>query len=147
MSFRKTTRPNVVLAIEADRDGLCSSASFWKAARRRLSCLNCASRPLFPKDVAPGLNRIGVMLPNTPMHHQFFEGRLECLVMTSGNLSEEPVEIRNDQAQTRLAPLVDRFLLHDRDIFMRTDDSVTRWYDGAPRIIRRARGYAPNLGS
>jgi hydrogenase maturation protein HypF len=97
----------------------------------------------FPYAVAPGLKRIGVMLPNTPMHHQLFEGPLECLVMTSGNFTEEPIEIGNGQAQARLAPLVDRFLLHDRDIFMRADDSVTRWYDGAPRIIRRARGYAP----
>jgi hydrogenase maturation protein HypF len=105
--------------------------------------LELLQRSLFPDAVAPGLDRIGVMLPNTPMHHQFFDGSLECLVMTSGNITEEPIVIENSEARAKLAPLVDRFLLHDRDIYMRADDSVVRWHDGAPRMIRRARGYAP----
>jgi len=97
----------------------------------------------FPDAVAPGLDRIGVMLPYTPMHHQLFEGRLECLVMTSGNFTEEPIVIDNAEARAKLTPLVDCFLLHNRDIFMRADDSVARCYEGVPRMIRRARGYAP----
>jgi hydrogenase maturation protein HypF len=96
-----------------------------------------------PDAIAPGLDRVGVMLPNTPMHHQLFVGPIECLVMTSGNISEEPIVIYNEEARSRLAALADRFLTHDREIFMRADDSVTRWFDGAPRLIRRARGYAP----
>ena len=98
---------------------------------------------LFPDAVAPGLDRVGVMLPCTPLHHLLFDGPLACLVMTSGNIAEEPIVIENSEAVTKLAPLADRFLLHDRDIFMRADDSVTRWHEGAPRLIRRARGYAP----
>jgi hydrogenase maturation protein HypF len=105
--------------------------------------LDLRERTAFPEAVAPGLDRIGVMLPYTPMHHQLFEGRLECLVMTSGNLTEEPIVIDNAEAQAKLAPLADRFLFHNRDIFMRADDSVARWLEGAPRMIRRARGYAP----
>jgi hydrogenase maturation protein HypF len=77
------------------------------------------------------------------MHHQLFEARLECLVMTSGNFTEEPIVIDNAEARAKLTPLVDHFLLHNRDIFMRADDSVARCYEGAPRMIRRARGYAP----
>ncbi len=97
----------------------------------------------FPSGVAPGLRQIGVMLPYTPLHHLLFTGPAECLVMTSGNISEEPIVIRNDEAMVKLAPLADHLLTHDRDIFMRVDDSVTRVFEGVPRILRRARGYAP----
>jgi hydrogenase maturation protein HypF len=98
---------------------------------------------LFPDDVAPGLDEIGVMLPYTPLHQLLFEGSPECLVMTSGNTSEEPIAIDNAVAQTKLSALADRFLLHDRGIFMRVDDSVVRFAEGSARVVRRARGYAP----
>jgi hydrogenase maturation protein HypF len=98
----------------------------------------------FPSDVAPGLRQIGVMLPYTPLHHLLFSPSLPCLVMTSGNLSEEPIVIHNDDAVARLSPLADRLLLHNRDIFMRVDDSVARVFEGVPRLLRRARGYAPS---
>jgi hydrogenase maturation protein HypF len=97
----------------------------------------------FPPGVAPGLRQIGVMLPYTPLHHLLFGGAVACMVMTSGNVSEEPIVIRNDEAIARLSPLADGLLLHDRDIFMRVDDSVVRMFEGAPRVLRRARGYAP----
>lgn len=97
----------------------------------------------FPPGVTPGLSQIGVMLPYTPLHHLLFEDPLECLVMTSGNISEEPIVVTNQQAVVKLTPLCDRLLLHNRDIFMRVDDSVARNFEGIPRILRRARGYAP----
>jgi hydrogenase maturation protein HypF len=105
--------------------------------------LQMRERGILPGAIAPGLDRIGVMLPYTPLHHLLFDGPLSCLVMTSGNITEEPIVIENSEAREKLAPLADRFLLHNRDIFMRADDSVTRWYEGEPRTIRRARGYAP----
>jgi len=97
----------------------------------------------FPPRIAPGLREIGVMLPTTPLHHLLFETSLACLVMTSGNISEEPIVIHNDDAAAKLAPVADAILTHNRDIFMRVDDSVTRTFEGAPRILRSARGYAP----
>jgi hydrogenase maturation protein HypF len=98
----------------------------------------------FPPGVAPGLRQLGVMLPYTPLHHLLFTGSFECLVMTSGNISEEPIVTQNTEAIDRLSPLADRLLLHDRDIFMRVDDSVARVFEGVPRVLRRARGYAPS---
>jgi len=99
--------------------------------------------------VAPGNNNLGVMLPYTPLHHLLFgdlpEGEPEfaALVMTSGNLSEEPIVSRNDEARPRLHTLADHFLFHNRDIQTRVDDSVVRTFDGRERVIRRSRGYAP----
>lgn len=97
----------------------------------------------FPAGVAPGLRHIGIMLPYTPLHRLLFTGTVKCMVMTSGNISEEPIVVRNEEALDKLSPLADRLLLHDRDIFMRVDDSVARVFQGIPRILRRARGYAP----
>ena len=100
-----------------------------------------------PAAIAPGLAELGVMLPYTPLHHLLFghafRAGLECLVMTSGNISEEPIVIANDEARRKLAGLSDVLLLHDRDIFMRVDDSVVRVHENVPRVLRRARGYAP----
>jgi hydrogenase maturation protein HypF len=93
--------------------------------------------------VAPGNRYLGVMLPYTPLHQLLFQDGLEALIMTSGNWSEEPIIASNDEAVERLAPLVDAFLLHNREIFMRTDDSVVRAFRGEERVIRRARGYVP----
>ena len=98
----------------------------------------------FPAGIAPGLRQIGVMLPYTPLHQLLLDGPATCLVMTSGNVSEEPIVISNDAAVDRLSPLADRMLLHNRNIFMRADDSVARIFEGVPRVLRRARGYAPN---
>ena len=96
-----------------------------------------------PDAVSPGNRFIGFMLPYTPLHHLLFIGGLEVLVMTSGNLSEEPIVIDNDEAVEKLSGLADGFLTHDRDIYMRVDDSVARVLSGVPRLIRRARGYVP----
>ena len=96
-----------------------------------------------PAGVAPGLRQIGVMLPYTPLHHLLLQEPLECLVMTSGNISEEPIVTGNEEARDKLAPLADTLLTHDRDIFMRVDDSTARVFGGRLRLLRRARGCAP----
>ena len=93
--------------------------------------------------IAPGLTTLGFMLPSTPLHHLLLRNVDRPLVMTSGNLSDEPQCIDNAEALTRLADVADHFLLHDRDIARRVDDSVVRVMGGAPRVLRRARGYAP----
>ena len=94
--------------------------------------------------IAPGNNTVGVMLPYTPLHHLLFTGApYDVLVMTSGNLSEEPIVTSNQEALDRLRPLADWFLLHDRDIYMRADDSVVRVFEGRERTLRRSRGYVP----
>jgi len=93
--------------------------------------------------VAPGLNYLGVMLPYTPLHHLLIRETGRSLVMTSGNLSEEPIAKDNDEAVRRLHGIADSFLLHNRDIYSRYDDSVTMVELDQTMIIRRARGYAP----
>lgn len=93
---------------------------------------------------APGQNTLGVMLPYTPLHVLLFEDTgLKALIMTSGNHSEEPILTDNAAAQAHLAELADVFLLHDRDIHIRTDDSVMRVFEGSDLPLRRSRGYAP----
>ena len=93
--------------------------------------------------VAPGVTTLGFMLPSTPLHHLLLQGIDRPIVLTSGNLSDEPQCIGNDEARTRLAGIADHFLLHDRPIARRVDDSVLRSMAGGPRLLRRARGYAP----
>jgi hydrogenase maturation protein HypF len=92
--------------------------------------------------VAPNLKYLGVMLPYTPLHHLLLKEVGLPLVMTSGNLSEEPIAKDNDEALTRLKGIADYFLLHNRGIYARYDDSVCM-VEGTPQVIRRARGYAP----
>ena len=95
------------------------------------------------KAVAPNLKYLGVMLPYTPLHHLLLKESGLPLVMTSGNLSEEPIAKDNDEALRRLQGIADYFLLHNRDIYARYDDSVYIVEDGKPQALRRARGYAP----
>jgi hydrogenase maturation protein HypF len=93
--------------------------------------------------VAPGTERLGVMLAYTPLHHLLLRDFSGVLVMTSGNLSEEPICIANDEALNRLAGIADTFLLHDREIYVRSDDSVLMRVAGAQRFLRRGRGFVP----
>lgn len=94
-----------------------------------------------PESVAPGMAELGWMLPYTPLHHLLLEAFGGVLVMTSGNLSGEPQAIGNAEAREVLAPFADAFLMHDRDIARRLDDSVERAVP--PMVLRRARGRVP----
>lgn len=95
-------------------------------------------------EVAPRNRFFGIMLPYTPLHDLLLrEGEFRALIMTSGNLSEEPITIDNRDAFDRLSGLADAFLVHDRDIYLRSDDSIVRVVDGVPRQCRRSRGYVP----
>lgn len=93
--------------------------------------------------VAPGVTELGLMLPYTPLHHLLLRDTGRPLVMTSGNVTEEPIAKDNDEALRRLAGIADRFLLHDREIHARYDDSVARVVAGEERLVRRARGHCP----
>jgi hydrogenase maturation protein HypF len=99
---------------------------------------------LVAEAVAPRNRYLGVFLPYTPLQHLLLadEG-FTALVMTSGNLSEEPIAIRNDEAVERLSGLADYFLVHNRDILLRCDDSVVRVAAGKIRQVRRSRGFVP----
>jgi hydrogenase maturation protein HypF len=121
----------------ADRDALMSP-------ERPIVILERRSDAAISETVAPGNRTLGVMLPNTPLHELLFNKESpRVLVMTSGNLSEEPIVTGNENARRRLAAVADAFLFHDRDICARVDDSVVRTFEGRPRVFRRARGYAP----
>jgi hydrogenase maturation protein HypF len=97
-----------------------------------------------PEAIAPGNPTLGVMLPYTSLHHLLFRGAaFAALVMTSGNLSEEPIVVENHDAGEHLGGVADWFLTHNRDIYMRADDSVVRIFEGEERVMRRSRGYAP----
>jgi len=93
--------------------------------------------------VAPDTTRVGVMLAYTPLHQLLLREFGGALVMTSGNRSEEPICLANDEALARLAGIADAFLLHDRDIYVRGDDSVVMRMAGKTRLLRRSRGYVP----
>lgn len=101
------------------------------------------SSPLISSLVAPNIDTLGVMLPYTPMHHLILKEMGRPLVMTSGNISEEPIIADNEEALNRLSGIADLFLVHNRDICSRYDDSVTMVVNNRPQVIRRARGLAP----
>ena len=93
--------------------------------------------------VAPALDTLGFMLPNTPLHHLMLARMQRPIVLTSGNLSDEPQAIDAADARRRLGAIAQYFLEHNRAIARRVDDSVARMVAGRPRLLRRARGYAP----
>jgi hydrogenase maturation protein HypF len=99
--------------------------------------------PSLPQALAPGLSTLGFMLPTTPLHLLLMQTLEGPLVMTSGNLSNEPQIIDDGEALARLGAIASHALVHDRAIANRLDDSVVRVMDGVPRLLRRARGYAP----
>jgi hydrogenase maturation protein HypF len=144
---RRSDKPFAVMARDlAAVEEVCALAGADRAA------LSSPRRPIvilprlaaLPEALAPGNRTLGVMLPYTPLHHLLFaDAPYSLLVMTSGNLSEEPIVVSNEEALARLAGVADWFLLHNRDIYMRVDDSVARVFAGRERVLRRSRGYAP----
>jgi hydrogenase maturation protein HypF len=119
---------------------------------RELLCLPQRPIVLLPRvnpcpladSVAPFNSDLGIFLPYTPIHHLLFkDSELQALVMTSGNLSEEPIAIGNSEAVARLGDIADWFLFHNREILLRCDDSVLRRTGGRARQIRRSRGFVP----
>src|SRR6478752_4817181 len=92
---------------------------------------------------APGNRQLGVMLPYTPLHHLLLAAVARPIVLTSGNVSDEPIVYRDDEARATLKGTADAFLTHDRAIHVRTDDSVARSFRGRPMLLRRSRGYVP----
>jgi hydrogenase maturation protein HypF len=93
--------------------------------------------------LAPRSDELGVMLPYSPLHHLLLADTGRTLVMTSGNVSDEPIAFGDEDAAERLAGIADLFLVHDRPIETRTDDSVARVVGGHPVLLRRSRGYVP----
>ncbi|MCL4517526.1 MAG: carbamoyltransferase HypF [Firmicutes bacterium] len=94
-------------------------------------------------EIAPSLSTLGVMLPDSPLHMLLFDDDLDCLVATSGNISDAPLVTDNREAFARLGQIADGFLLHNREIINRCDDSVAAVVAGEPVVYRRSRGYAP----
>jgi hydrogenase maturation protein HypF len=120
------------------------------SVRRPIVVLRRLENASISRTIAPGNETIGVMLPYTPLHYLLFSNspnspsEFPALVMTSGNISEEPIVISNEEAWRRLDGVADWFLFHDRGIHMRVDDSVVRTFEGRERVLRRARGYVPD---
>ncbi|SOB93497.1 carbamoyltransferase HypF [Rhodobacter maris] len=139
-------RPSKPLALMAREEDLEAIVEVSPAARAALKdpaapIVLMPSRGTLPASVAPGMAELGVMLPYTPLHHLLIEAFSGVLVMTSGNLSGEPQVVSNDEAREKLASFADAFVMHDRAIARRLDDSVVRADPHA--VLRRARGQVP----
>ncbi len=121
-----------------------ASRQLLLSAQRPIVLLPRQANTAIADDAAPFNRYLGVFLPYTPLHHLLFaEGAFTALVMTSANLSEEPICIANHEALHRLRKLADCFLVHTRDILLRCDDSVARIAGGRARQLRRSRGFVP----
>ncbi|MFZ5764854.1 MAG: carbamoyltransferase HypF [Thermodesulfobacteriota bacterium] len=147
---KRKTKPLAVMARDlATIRALCDLSAEEEAAlvswRRPIVLLRRTKRQELAPSLAPGINRLGVMLPYTPFHHLLFREQ-DCpavLVMTSGNRAGEPICIASEEAMERLAGIADFFLLHNRDIVNRVDDPVVRVLAGKTVVLRRSRGYVP----
>ena len=146
---RRVEKPFAIMVpnLEAAQE-LCSLSEAegraLQSIQRPIVLLRRKNQTPIAEQVAPFNRYLGVFLPYTPLHHLLLaEGGFKALVMTSGNLSEEPIAINNDEARTRLSRLADYLLVHNRDILLRCDDSVVRVVSGKPQQLRRSRGFVP----
>jgi hydrogenase maturation protein HypF len=168
---RRVERPFAIMvpSLQVAQDWCYVSApeaSVLESVQHPIVLLRKKRADVVPDAVAPFNRDLGILLPYTPLHHLLFaEGQFKALVMTSGNLSEEPIAIDNDEARTRLSSIADHFLMHNREILLRCDDSVVRVVTNssqpsdkafsrrdreagagtAPRLqqLRRSRGFVP----
>ncbi len=116
----------------------------WRRPIVLLKKKNTTQQHVLAQNLNAGLNLLGVMLPYMPFHYMLFQQlKTSAIVLTSGNFSSEPILIDNKPALEQFLPVVDLAVMHNRDIYNRTDDSVTRIIGGKERIFRRSRGYAP----
>lgn len=142
-------RPSKPLALMDSLDRIANYAELTEAARTRLTdpaspiVLLARGGADVPDGIAPGIKDLGVMLPYTPLHHLLLDAFRGPLVMTSGNVSGEPQVIANEEAREKLGRIVDGFVMHDRDIRRRLDDSVERLTREGPTVLRHARGRVP----
>jgi hydrogenase maturation protein HypF len=146
---RRPTKPFALMA--RDLDVIRNYCTVNSAEERELTgvqapivLLQAHGRQRLPDAVAPGLNTLGFMLPTTPLHILLLQNVDAPWVMTSGNISEEPQIIDDAEARERLGGIASYALVHNRRIANRVDDSVVRVLDGKSRVLRRARGFAPN---
>ena len=120
-----------------------AAARVLGSARRPIVLLPRRPGAFVADPVAPGNRQLGIMLPYTPMHHLLLAAVAGPVVLTSGNVSDEPIAYRDEDAFARLGGIADTFLTHDRAIHIRTDDSVARTFRGREMVLRRSRGYVP----
>ena len=141
-------KPLAVMAKDLERVALFAEVSpeertLLTSPRRPIVLLQKRRPHPLAESVSPENRFFGVMLPYTPLHYLLLDSDAAALVMTSGNLSEEPIAIDNEEAFERLGRIADFFLIHNRDILLRSDDSIVRYAAGAPRVLRRSRGFVP----
>ncbi len=151
---RRSDKPFALMARDlASVSQICAVTPDDEAAllstRRPIVVLRRRPDAAVSPSLAPGNDTLGVMLPYTPLHYLLFSdspdeaSEFPALVMTSGNLSEEPIVTSNEDALRQLDGVADWFLLHNRDIWTRVDDSVVRSFEGRERVLRRSRGFVP----
>lgn len=136
MSYDESSLSKFAFFSEEEKDTL-------KKSERPILLLSKKSSSPISDAVSPRNNHFGVMLPYTPLHYLLLKDNFLALVMTSGNISEEPIAIDNAEALERLGGIADYFLFHDRDIYLRSDDSLAKRMNGKTRMMRRSRGYVP----
>jgi hydrogenase maturation protein HypF len=136
MAFDLDAASRIAVLSDAEGDLLRSFRKPIVLAKKRLPEVLSAA-------VAPNNAYYGVLLPYAPLHHLLLSDGPRILVMTSGNVSEEPMAVSNRDAYRRLAGIADHFLVHDRDIHVRNDDTVVRIVAGIPAMVRRSRGFVP----
>lgn len=145
----RKSRPHKPLAVMVEDMEKARSVAFIGPEEERLlesprrPIVLCPTRGKLHPSVAPGQNRLGIMLPYTPLHRLLMEG-MGVLVMTSANRSGQPLISHNEEAISELSGIVDGFLLHDRDIQMKIDDSIVAPAGNKTVLLRRGRGYVPN---
>jgi len=145
---RRQTKPFALMARDLDviRRYCTVGAEAHRAltsARAPIVLFEADGADRLPQAVAPGLATLGFMLPTTPLHFLLLSDIGVPLVMTSGNIADEPPIVDDEKAREQLAGIADYALIHNREIANRVDDSVVRFMDGKCRVLRRARGFAP----